>query len=413
MFNLSILEQIIADQSKNFDAKNRGVIRDIQFQKYLANEQIVVISGIRRSGKSTLSRQFADLFDSFYYVTFDDERLLDFQVSDFNNLMLAFKKSRQANTIFIDEVQNVPGWERFVRRLHEEGYKIFVTGSNAKLLSSELATHLTGRYFKIELYPFSFREFLRFGGVNVDDRSSAGEAAILNKFDEYFVKGGFPEMIAYNDLEFVKRIYEDVLFRDIISRFKVKDGKSFKQLASFLFSNVAKETSYNFLSGVLGAKKTAMTVRKYVGYLEEAYLVFEMFKYDFSLKKQFVSNKKIYVIDNGLRNEVAFYMSEDRGRLLENLVFIELKRRGLKAFYYKGAKECDFLIKEKNKITAAIQVTAELNIGNRDREVAGILEAMKKCHLSEGLILTLTQSDEIKKGSYKITVLPVWKWLTR
>ncbi len=411
MFNLTILEQIIADQSKNFDAKNRGVIRDIPFQKYLANEQIVVISGIRRSGKSTLLRQFADLFNSFYYVTFDDERLLDFQVSDFNNLMLAFKKSRQANAVFIDEVQNVPGWERFVRRLHEEGYKIFVTGSNAKLLSSELATHLTGRYFKIELYPFSFREFLRFEGVNADDISSTGEAAVLNKFDEYFVKGGFPEMVARKDPEFVKRIYEDVLFRDIISRFKIKDVKSFKQLSNFLFSNVAKETSYNSLAGVLGAKKTAMTVRKYVGYMEEAYLVFELFKYDFSLKKQFVSNKKIYVIDNGLRNEVAFYTSEDRGRLLENLVFIELKRRGAELFYHKGAKECDFLVKEKNKITAVMQVTVELNIGNRDREVAGILEAMKKCGLSEGLILTLTQSDEIKKDNYKITILPVWKWL--
>ncbi|MEK7189561.1 MAG: ATP-binding protein [Patescibacteria group bacterium] len=410
MIDISSLEQIIADQKKNFEAKDPGIARELDFSKYLKTKQITAISGVRRSGKSTLLKQLSAHFPDFYYITFDDERLINFTVDDFSNLMLAFKKSRQANVIFMDEVQNVTGWERFARRLYEEGYKIFITGSNAKLLSSELATHLTGRYFKIELYPFSFREFLVFKNVNLTDHSSAGQAILLKNFDEYLAGGGFPEAIKYQEKEYLKRIYEDVLYKDLIARFKIRETKLFQQLAAYLFSNVGKEISYNGLKKTLGYK-SPMSVRKHVGFMTEAYLVFELMKYDYSLKKQFISDKKIFVIDNGLRNEIAFSVSEDKGRLLENLVFIELKRRVHEIYYFKKKKECDFMIKEKNKITSAIQVTAYLGDENQAREIGGLLEALAASHLKKGLILTINQEKTIKQNGVVIEVKPLWKWL--
>lgn len=410
MLEISLLEQTVADQRHNFNAKNQGIPREIDFAKYLKTPQITVISGIRRSGKSTLLKQFSAHFPDYFYLTFDDERLFNFQVDDFARLMLAFEKTGSAKTILLDEVQNVVGWERFVRRLYEEGYKIFVTGSNAKLLSSELATHLTGRYFKIELYPFSFREFLTFNQVDLADKKTETQALILKNFDDYIQNGGFPEYLKYQDKEFIKRAYEDVLYKDIITRFKIRSGATFQQLAVYLCTNIGKEISYNSLKTVLGYK-SVLSVKKHIGFLAEAFLLFELFKYDYSLKKQFGSNKKIYAIDTGLRNEVAFSFSEDKGRLLENVVFIELKRRGYEVFYFKGKKECDFLVKEKNKITAAVQVTAMLSAENEDRELAGLVEAAAASGLTSGTIITVNQEKKIKYGGVEIAIVPAWRWL--
>lgn len=410
MIALSRLGEVIADQLKHFQEKDPGIPRQIDIDKYRTTKQITVISGIRRSGKSTLLAQFSKLFNGFYYINFDDERLIDFTVKDFDGLMTAFQKQYPAKTVFLDEVQNIAQWERFIRRIHDEGYKIFLTGSNARLLSSELATHLTGRYVKIELYPFSFQEFLRFHEFDAAGKGTAVRVRLLKYFDEYFAQGGFPEFVKYGDWESVKRIYDDVLYRDLLTRFRIREVKSFKQLASFLFANVAKEISYNALKNILGFK-SVMSVKNYIAYLEESFLIFEVHKYDVSLKKQFVSNKKIYVIDNGMRNSVAFYTSEDMGRLLENLVFLELKRRGFNPYYYKGKRECDFVIKEKNVITSAIQVSTVLNAQNREREIGGLAEAIETLRAKHGLILTKDISDEIKIGTKKIQIKPVYQWL--
>lgn len=284
-----------------------------------------------------------------------------------------------------------------------------MTGSNAKLLSSELSTHLTGRYFKIELYPFSFKEFLNYKRVDYKKKNTETKIKVLKNFDYYLKWGGFPEFVKYKDKEFVKRIYEDVLYRDLLTRFKIKEVKAFKELANYLFANFTKELSYNSLKNVLGFK-AAMSVKNYVDFMEESYLIFELYKYDYSLKKQFVSDKKIYVIDNGMRNVVAFYFSKDRGKLLENLVFIELKRRDCQIYYFKDKKECDFIIKDKNKIVQAIQVTFDLD-KNQEREVKGLFSAMEKFDLKNGLILTNSQEREFKKDGRVIEVRPVWKWL--
>ena len=410
MINISKLEKIVNDQSQIFKKKDIGVPRAVNFKKHLKTKQITVISGIRRSGKSTLLSQFAREYSKYYYLNFDDERLINFTVEDFENLMMVFQKKHKAKVIFLDEIQNISKWERFVRRIFEEGYKIFVTGSNAKLLSSELATHLTGRYFKIELFPFSFLEYLNFKKINYKKKDTKTEVKILKNFDKYLKNGGFPEFIKYNDPEFIKRIYENILYKDLLARFKIRETKAFKELANYLFSNFTKEASYNSLKNILGFKNV-MTVRNYVSFMEESYLLFELYKYDYSLKKQYVFNKKIYVIDNGIRNIVSFYFSEDRGKLLENLVFIELKRQGKEIYFYRDKVECDFLIFEKNKITKIIQVTDTLDANNEKRELKGLLEAAKQFNLKQGFILTKNQEYRFQKDGVKIKVVPTWKWL--
>ncbi|MBU4338961.1 ATP-binding protein [Patescibacteria group bacterium] len=411
MIKMALLSEVIEDQLNKFKNRDIGIPRNVEFDKYIKTQQITIISGIRRSGKSTLLAQFSKKFENFYYFNFDDDRIADFALEDFQELMIAFQKLYASKIIFLDEIQNVEGWERFIRRIYDEGYKIFITGSNAKLLSSELATHLTGRYVKIELYPFSFKEFLRFKKVEYGKKTSAAKAEILKYFDEYLKFGGFPDFLKYGDEEFLKRIYNDILYKDLLVRFKIKEVKAFKQLAAFLFTNFTKEVSYNSLKNILGFKSST-SVRNYIDFMQESFLVFELYKYDFSLKKQFISDKKLYVIDNGLRNVISFYFSEDLGKSLENLVFLELKRRGNEIYYYKNKKECDFLIKDKARIIQAIQVSKDIEPGkNKDRELGGLMEAMAEFNLKEGTILTQFQEDSFQENGYTVNIVPIWKWL--
>ena len=213
--NTEILQQVIADQKLMVARKSRGIPRRTNIGIHLKSDLITVISGVRRSGKSTLTLQLADNYPSFHFITFDDERLINFTVNDFNAMLIEMKRSADARTIVMDEIQEVPGWERFVRRLHDEGYKVIITGSNAKLLSSELATHLTGRYLKTELFPFSFVEYLIFKKIDPAIKTSDNIALILTAFDEFLLYGGFPEYLKLNDQEVLKRIYDDIVYRDL------------------------------------------------------------------------------------------------------------------------------------------------------------------------------------------------------
>jgi len=268
------LEELVLTQKESFLSRNPGIPREIATIRFVKTDAIVVITGIRRCGKSTLMRQLSAQYSDFLYINFDDDRLMDFSLSDFPSLMLVFEKTSPGiKVLFIDEIQNVSGWERFIRRIHDEGYKVFLTGSNANLLSAELGTHLTGRYTKITLYPFSFRECLLFRSIDTDRITEKKKAAILAEFDRYLTGGGFPEYLKYGDTEYLKRCYDDILFRDIISRFKIREVKGFRQLAHYLFTNTANAATYNALKNTLGFK-SVVSVRDYVGFLEEAYLIF-------------------------------------------------------------------------------------------------------------------------------------------
>ncbi len=407
-----IIETLVLDQREVLDKKEKGLLRNVDFDKLISTKQITVISGIRRSGKSTLLLQLMQEYKEYSYMNFDDERLLNFSVSDFEELLSVFAKFTKSKVLFFDEIQNIEGWERFIRRIFDEGYKIFITGSNAKLLSSELATHLTGRYIKIELYPFSFGELLSYHNINYQRLSSSTRSEIMSLFDNYLLTGGFPEMIKYDDDEFLFRVYEDILYKDLIVRYKIKNIKQFKNLSQYLFTNFTNSISYNSLKSVLNIK-SATTVQEYISYLEESYLLFELYKYDFSLKKQFVSNKKVYTIDNGIRNKVALRFSTDKGRFLENMVFIELRRRQKKFYFYKTSKnlEIDFLYNE-NEQFHLLQVSYGLDdLKTREREIKAIVDAASELPQTKNILLTYNEEDTLVDNNVEIKILPVWKWL--
>ena len=416
MLNERQLQEVISDQGNRLRVLNEKptIKRAIDYQYLLDSTFIVVISGIRRSGKSTLIHQLTTHFEAFYYLNFDDERLFDFELSDFQTLMLAFQQNSDAKVIFLDEIQNVQNWERFIRRLYDEGFKIYLTGSNSKLLSSELATHLTGRYTKIELYPFLFSEYLDFHNVDFKKKDSHTKSKILKHFNNYLQDGGFPEHVTYGDKLQLQNIYEDIIYKDLIARFGIKNTKAFKQLAHYYFSNFTQEVSYNSLKSILNIS-SVNTIKDYTEYLQQAYLIFEIYKFNYSLKQQLNYVKKIYIIDNGLRNSVAFKFNTDLGQLLENLVFLHLKNTYHNVWFYKTKQnhEVDFCIQNHDQIKL-YQVSYQIeNNKTRQREIRSLEEAMKELQTSIALIITYNQFETIKTHSGNIEVIPFWYFATQ
>jgi predicted AAA+ superfamily ATPase len=409
-----LLIEIIFDQ-KNFNWDINNLSRSESLFRKKSN-QIEIISGIRRCGKSTVLNEIRyKNKEKDYYLNFDDDRLLHFTVKDFQLLYELFiELFGEQNTFYFDEIQNVEGWERFVRRLHDYNKKVYLTGSNATLLSSELGTRLTGRYISHELFPFSFAEFLMFRNVQITNEkmfSTNGKAEIKRHFFKYMETGGFPEFLKTGNKDYLKFLYESILYRDILVRNKLINEKEMRELVLSLTSNLSKLITYNSLSKLIGVQNAA-TVKKYLQYLENSYLVFQVNKYASSVKKQIYSPKKTYFIDNALASVLGFRFSDDRRRYLENLVFVEMKRRGYEMYYHKGSKECDFILRENNKIVSAVQVTLSLNHSKtKDREISGLIEAMEFYNLNSGIILTEDEEDIISAGGKEIKILPVWKWL--
>ncbi len=411
-----ILKEIILQQKREFERKEDFVRRDIldKIEDYLKMPHAIVISGLRRSGKSTLLKEIKNNFyknEIVYYFNFEDEHLVNFNVEDFNLLYETFVELFGKHKIFFfDEIQNIKGWELFVRKMYDRGFKFILTGSNSSMLSRELGSRLTGRYISIELHPFSFKEFLSFKNIKVPKHILTEDRALIkNAFNNYLKNGGIPEYLIYNNNELLKTLYENILYRDILVRYGLNDEKSLKELALYLFSNYGTEISYNKLKAMLNVG-SLNTVKNYVHYLENSYLIFTIPKYEYSIKKQIYSPKKIYVIDNSLINLISFGFSQNIGKILENLVFIELKRRNNEVYYHKDKHECDFIITENMNILTAIQVTLNLK-NNKEREYSGLLEALDAYKLNTGLILTENEDYEEIVQNKKIVVKPIWKWL--
>jgi predicted AAA+ superfamily ATPase len=409
------LKQLLIEQNQIKDTKTMTPRElTLTIKKFQKTPFIVIISGIRRSGKSTLlhKMKLENLKDS-YYVNFDDERFLQFTVDDFQSLHeILIELFGNKNTFLFDEIQNIKSWERFVRRLHDVGKKIYVTGSNASMLSRELGTHLTGRHITLTLYPFSFKEFLQFKkhSFGLLDKLTTEQKGILKKFfNEYLEKGGFPEYLQTEKEEYLKVVYENILYRDIITRYNLSNEKTIKEVVYYAISNVGKEISFNSLRK-LTQLTSATTIREYFEYLENSYLTFLISRYNRSLKKQIYYNKKVYFIDTGMVKILGFRESNDLGRILENVVFLQLKRLNKEIYFHKEKYECDFVIRKGVSIMEAIQVTYNLQ-ENKDREINGLLEALHTYKLKEGLLLTSGQEGEITKNKKKIIIKPVWKWL--
>jgi predicted AAA+ superfamily ATPase len=417
----SLLKEIVLEQEKDRQDIDAGIPRAALSiaSRHATLPHAVVVSGVRRSGKSTLLNQIiSDLYKKgVYYFNFEDERLVDFDVDDFNHLYEVFLELYGDKKIFFfDEVQNVPQWEVFVRRMQGKGCKFFITGSNASLLSKELGTKLTGRNVNVELFPFSFREFLSFKGFHLSKNGlslTSERAAIKKYFAEYLKYGGMPEYLKYQDTTLLKRLYEDILYRDIVARYGIKQVKPLRELGLYFLSNIGGTFSYNNLKNVLGLG-SMNTIKRYADFMENSYLIFLVSKFSYSLKQQFVSLKKIYCIDNGLSEAVAFQFSKNKGKFLENLVFLELRRKFQEIYYYKTTNnlEVDFLFKSGKNDLKLIQVADNLdNEKTRQRELNALEKAMDELKLKTALILTEDTEEEIVLKGKVLMVKPIYKWL--
>ncbi len=416
--NKEELKAIVVEQSQTSFLPSKVVIREAAERlRELGNTSLVtVVAGLRRSGKSTLLHQhLRDREGPVYFLNFDDERLLSFGVDDFQPLNEIFYELHgTGGEYFFDEIQNVPGWERFVRRLHDGGQKVYITGSNATLMSSELGTRLTGRYVQLNLYPFSFREYLAYKDIGFSPAelyTTEGKAKIKRAFHLFRKEGGIPEYILTNERYYLSSLYDNIIYRDIIARHGIKREKAFKELVHFLISNAGNEFSYTSLRKLLGLSN-ADTVKEYIHRLACSYLLLTLNRYSFSLKKQMNAPKKVYAIDTAISHNVSFRFSENLGRQIENVVFIELVRRHEAIFYHHEKQECDFVTVERGEVCSAVQVTVSMERGTtRDREIGGLLDAMSAYSLDSGVIITLDEEEELEIGSKNIHVIPVWKWL--
>ncbi len=415
----TILKEIIVEQHEIISKKERGIARESlnKVKEYLNLPHSIVISGIRRVGKSTLLTQIMDNFykGNTYYFNFEDERLLNFEVSDFNHLYELFVELfGQHKVFFFDEIQNVNGWEMFTRRMIDRGFKFFLTGSNASLLSKELGAKLTGRYLSIGLYPFSFDEFLRFKGYNITEKSlllTEERAEIKRFFNEYLQHGGMPEYLRYKDIDILKKVYDDIIYRDIVTRYDIKEVKSLRELALYFMSNPGTLFSYNKLKEFLGLG-SVNTTKSYVEYMENSFIIFTVNLFSSSLKQQVQAFKKVYCLDTGLAEVISFQFSRNRGRFLENLVFIELKRRGEEIYYHKTREslEVDFLIKKGREVECLIQVCMSLSLPEvKERELKALVCGLKELNLHHGLILTEDEEDEMAVENKRVSIKPVYK----
>lgn len=409
------LKRIVLDQKSYFTNRNNLIYRDIDYDLFIRTSQIVVISGVRRCGKScllALFRQKMNLTEKgFCYLNFDDERLLldEMLLDHVHSLHLEMYGTEPV--FFFDEIQMVPHWEKFVNRMYENGHKVFVTGSNAHLLSSEIATALTGRNRVITLFPFSFNEYLRFKGhdYQLNALTTMAKSRLLADLNAYQWTGGFPLVVQENDLEILNAWFQDILYRDVVARYRLSQVKELRQMAIYLFSNAGKPFSYSTLQKVSELKSTS-SVSDYLQYLEQSYLFFYLPKFDYSVKKQMLNSKKLYVIDAGAINRFGFHFSEEKGRLLENTIYLELLRRGKEVYYHRGEKECDFVVFENGQIVEALQVTDKLTEQDKDREIGGLKDAMETYHVKNGKIIVYDRDDGLTEG-IDVPLVSAWQWL--
>ena len=388
----------VIDQRNQLMRTDLGVVRDSLQEIKLRKEFITIITGIRRSGKSTLMHQLIHQLDQdFAYFHFEDPRIFGFSVDDFPKLEEVLGDT---SYYFFDEIQNVPQWELFVRKLHDQGKVICITGSNASLLSKELGTRLTGRNITKELFPFDYNEYCTFYSYKQDSDSAA----------KFMNDGGIPLFLKTHEITYLHQLLRDILYRDIIARYGIRNGKLVEELTLFLISNIAKPYSLN------GLKKTfnlgsANSVSDYVSWLEDSYLFFSLPRFSWSLKSVAVNQKKIYSIDTGFAQANSLSFSSDKGRLFENMIYLSLRRKFTDLYYFREKGECHFVVKEKEKVTQVVQACFELNSDNLQREMNGLKEAMDFFGLQEGTIVTLNQTDLFINDDKHIRVISANDWL--
>ncbi len=351
-----------------------------------------IITGVRRSGKSTLLKTMMSNYKGPHqYLHFDDPRLLDFDVQDFYTIEELCDPDTK---YYYDEIHQIAQWEKYVRHITERKKPIIITGSNAAMLSTELATLLTGRHLSYELFPFDYREY--------KELNNSGSE--VKEVPEYIRDGGFPEYLIHKNDVILQQLLTDIVQRDIVARYGVRDSHALLQITMHLINNIARPYSLNKLkkSYKIGSVNT---VASYIRYLENAYLFFSISKFDYSYKKQLVNEKKVYAIDPGFIRANTIKLQDDHGRLLENLVFLYLRRQHRQIYYYRDEWECDFVITKHQQATKFVQVCIQLDRHNMEREVNGLIEALSFFNHDQGYIVTMDQQDKLTKNDKTITII--------
>lgn len=416
-----ILETILSDQAEELELKKKQKFCRRKEEDLIDPDspQAQVVIGVRRSGKSTLCyNALIRKGVKFAYVNFDDERLINLTATDLNDVLeVLYKINGDFNYLFIDEIQNIPEWYLFVNRLLRRQIHVIITGSNAKLLSGELATHLTGRHHTINLYPFSFSEYCEAKGIDTMSMSTMAVARRRAVFDDYMRKGGFPELSRVrNERDYIDELVRNILQRDIEQRFKVKHVTSFEEMSQHLLNIAPAIVVDKKLKETFGFG-SQHTAKNYVGYLKQAYLLVGLHKYS-PKSQQRLTADKIYPIDVSLMNRRSdAFSGENFGWRLETIVYLELLRRyksqGFDIYYFsERSGECDFVICEGRKAVVAIQVSYDIsNEKTRKREISGLLLAAKKTGCKNLLLLTDHSYEDIETEDYKIAVRPVFDYL--
>lgn len=387
------LQQTFIKSAKSF------IPREYPKQLKSGTRHIEVISGIRRCGKSTLMDQLKHRYKKgTAYFNFEDPRIHDFEVSDFQKLDEVMGTEKKI--YFFDEIQNIPSWEIYIRQLHDRGKKVFIAGSNASLLSKELGTRLTGRHVRYELFPFSYTEFLLFKKL----KSNA------NAFENYLQHGGFPEYLRDENEEILQTLLKDIVSRDIAVRYGIKNTRTLMDITLFLISNVGKEVTYNSLRKAFQVG-SANTVSDYLSWLADTYLLFFLPRFSWSAKNPGVNPRKVYAIDTGMINANTLSFTKDKGRLLENSVYLFLRQKGFDVSYFREQAECDFVVFKKGKCNMLLQVCEQVHNENKARETNGLLEAMDFFKMKTGIIVTQQQEDLLTFDSKTIRLIPAHKFL--
>jgi len=401
-----------------------------KIKKLHESSHIIVITGARRSGKSFIMRQTAKTLikggireNNILIVNFEDPRFVELNtkiLQQVYDVYLEFLNPQEKPFLFLDEIQEVEDWEKWVRTIHElDKAKIIISGSNAKLLSRELSTLLTGRHLDLVIFPLSFKEFLRFRNVNLSKRFEIvnKEIEIKRLLREYIEFGSFPEVVLGGEKkQILLNYFEDILNKDIVRRFKIRKSKELVYLAKFYLGNISSLMTFSSLERTLNI--SADTVEKFSRYLEDTFILFFLKRFSYKFREQEKSPRKVYAIDVGLANTIGFRFSQNMGRLAENLVFLELKRKemlgsNLEIYYWKDVnhREVDFLIKENLKVKQLIQVCWQISRPEiKNREIRALLKAMKEFNLEEGLIITDDYEAEENIKGKKINYIPLWKW---
>lgn len=402
MLKKSTLQEVITFQKYKIENADLGLQRElIDELKYPLDGFALIISGVRRCGKSTLLHQYivAHVKETYIYLNFDSAKLYTFELEDFE-LIDEIANEIEAKFLIFDEIQIVEGWELYVRQKLDEGFNVVITGSNASLLSKELGTKLTGRHISKELFPFRYKEFCDFKKIETSSDS----------FTLFLNQGGFPLFLKLNDIDLHSALIDDIIHRDIAVRYGIRDVKSLKHLLIFLATNVSNLISATKIKQYITAKSTA-TVLEYLNYFEQSYLIQLMPKFSYSHKVQLVNPRKIYFIDNALMQSITPSFSKDMGRKLENTVFWELRGRNKTLYYFnENSKECDFVVCSNLEVEEVIQVCYDLNLDNQKREINGLLDAMNYFNLNTGTIITMNQEDVILQNGKRITVIPAFKY---